>query len=139
MSSPRALSTKQGILEAIRAAGPTGCTVSELITALGAPHQTVSARLSELKQDGKILDSGRGRISPAGIPATAWILPEVKDQDPRYHELLALLAPLPQLARTIADMGPLDATTITLTATNGPAHSVSASLPADLIRHLATL
>ena len=54
MSCPRALSIKQAIMEAITAAGPTGCTVPELVATLACPHQTVSARLSELKKEERV-------------------------------------------------------------------------------------
>jgi hypothetical protein len=109
------------------------------VTALAAPHQTVSARLSELKGAGLVKDAGRTRPSPFSVQAIVWVVPEVVGQDPRYHELVTRMAPLPQLARTIQDLGPLEDTTVTLTATNGPAHSVTAHLSPDLIRILATL
>lgn len=139
MSCPRALSIKQAIMEAITAAGPIGRTVPELVATLACPHQTVSARLSELKKEERVKDSGRSRPSPFSVQATVWVTPESLGQDPRYHELVTKLAPLPQLARTILGLGPEGDTTVTLMAANGPSHSITTQLPPDLIRLLATL
>lgn len=139
MSSPHAPSTKQAILEAIQAAGPIGRTVPELVAALGSPHQTVSARLSELKSDGLVKDAGRTRPSPFAVQAIVWVTPEFVGQDPRYHELVTKLAPLSQLARNIQALGPLEETTIALSASHGPAHSITANLPREVVQLLAAL
>lgn len=49
-------------------------TVDELVVALDRPHQSVSARVNELRDNGWIEDSGVTRLTRSGLNAIVWIL-----------------------------------------------------------------
>ena len=54
-------------------------TGDELARMLEMPHQTVSARMSELKRDERILDTGERRLTQLGRPARVYKINEVKN------------------------------------------------------------
>jgi hypothetical protein len=49
-------------------------TTDELVTASGRPHQSISARVNELRDGGWICDSGDTRKTRSGQEATVWML-----------------------------------------------------------------
>ncbi len=53
-------------------------TADELAVMLEMPHQTVSARMSELKRDERIEDTGERRPTQLGRPAKVFKVREVK-------------------------------------------------------------
>jgi hypothetical protein len=53
--------------------GYVGATSDELEAALGLPHQTVSARLSEAKRAGWVVDTGRRRPTRSGRAAAVFV------------------------------------------------------------------
>ncbi len=50
-----------------------GATTDEVVAALKMSHQTVSARMSELKKGGYLVYAGKTRLTKLGKPAKAWI------------------------------------------------------------------
>ena len=62
------------------AAAPNGMTSDEVEVALGARHQNISARTTEMRQLGLLLDSGRTRRTRAGRQAAVLVV------DPRRVE-----------------------------------------------------
>lgn len=61
------------VLQHIAAQGDEGATCCECEIALRLSHQTCSARVNELKRDGRILDSGKRRPTVSGRKATVWV------------------------------------------------------------------
>lgn len=59
-------------------------TVDELVDALGRRHQSVSARVNELRDNGWIKDSGKTRPTRSGVEAIVWEL------TPRAHAELTI-------------------------------------------------
>lgn len=69
------------VLAVVAVAGLTGAIGDEVGDALDLlPHQ-VRARLSELRRDGKVADSGKRRKGASGRSGIAWVLPEYRRQD----------------------------------------------------------
>lgn len=64
------------LLRAIEEQGDA--TGDELAIMLEMPHQTVSARMSELKRDERIVDTGERRLTKLGRPARVYKINEVK-------------------------------------------------------------
>jgi hypothetical protein len=62
------------VLEAIRRAGRIGATCDEIEIGEGMPHQTCSARVSELASMGRIKDSYVRRKTRRGRKAVVWVL-----------------------------------------------------------------
>jgi hypothetical protein len=55
---------------------PAGATLSEIMSALDLPAQSVSGRITELRLSGQVVDSGRTRPSPtSGRAQTVWVTP----------------------------------------------------------------
>ena len=71
LTRPKRGHIKARLLAYIECAGPQGLTVDDLerLTKLG--HQSVSARVHELKAGGCIVAAGK-RTNPSGKPATTW-------------------------------------------------------------------
>lgn len=73
-----------------------GATVPELIETLQRPHQSVSARVNELRDTGWLVDSGRTRMAPSGHEAVVWILSETAyrliQEATRDHVLTGMLS-----------------------------------------------
>lgn len=61
------------LLKAAKGKNPVGYTSDEIEIEQGWRHQTVSARLTELKHDGLIKDSGFRRNTRSGDTATVWV------------------------------------------------------------------
>lgn len=61
------------ILAYIRRRGVLGSTVDEVETALGLSHQTASARVNQLRNDGWVKDSGGRRPTRTGTKAIVWV------------------------------------------------------------------
>ena len=64
---------RQAILQLLQET-PRGLTVDEGLERLGITRPRGQPRFSELKQQGKIVDSGERRRSAFGSPATVWII-----------------------------------------------------------------
>lgn len=60
----------------VSAAGWCGATGDETAAILEWPCHRVRPRTSELKNAGRIVDSGRRRLSQAGVASIVWITPE---------------------------------------------------------------
>ncbi len=73
-AAPRAGSDKARVLEFIRDHGEHGATSEEVQIALGLSHQTGSARVSDLLQDGLIVESGRTRTTTKGCEADVLVV-----------------------------------------------------------------
>ena len=72
---------RKRVLEVVALAGPVGAIGDEVGDALDLlPHQ-VRARLSELRRDGKVADSGKRRKGASGRSGIAWVLPEYRAQE----------------------------------------------------------
>ena len=61
------------LLEYIRSRGAEGATADEVERRLGLPHQSASARISEMFRDGAIHDSGRRRKTAHGRAARVYL------------------------------------------------------------------
>jgi hypothetical protein len=59
---------QEAIFQFVRAAGGRGATCEEVEEGLGLSHQTASARVSELRRDGRLAEIGR-RSTRSGRPA----------------------------------------------------------------------
>lgn len=66
------LSLRDQVLALIKDNGPMGYTTDELEQALSATHQSVSARVNQLKNQGLIKSAGRTRATRSGRQATVW-------------------------------------------------------------------
>lgn len=79
-STPRSVREKQRnlILQHVTACGENGSTCDEAEIVLAMPHQTCSARCSELKRDGLVVESGKTRPTRQGKKAAVLTLPGVK-------------------------------------------------------------
>lgn len=66
------------IFERIEACGEGGATCDEVEQALAMIHQTASARILELAQVGRIIDTGRRRPTRTGRNARVYVT--VKEQ-----------------------------------------------------------
>lgn len=80
MDGSRAATLRRQIFELIQAAGAAGRTCDEVERLLGLPHQTASARITELGPNPNMLnlivDSGLRRKTRSGRLAVAWRAPE---------------------------------------------------------------
>lgn len=63
------------ILSALAVAGAYGRTCYELSQRLGMAYTSASARLSELKRSGEVVESGERRPTPSGCSAAVVVLP----------------------------------------------------------------
>lgn len=54
---------------------PPGLTCDQVEVLLGLKHQTASAEIRHLVQDGCLADSGRKRPTRSGCRATIWVVP----------------------------------------------------------------
>lgn len=66
---PLRIRMQRRILDHLRRCGDFGSTTEEVAVALGMPYTTVSARLSELKRDGRIRATGNHRATSTGCAA----------------------------------------------------------------------
>lgn len=68
------LAMRTRLLGFIRSRGAEGATADEIEHALEFPHQSASARISEMLRDGAIHDSGRRRKTHQGRAARVYLL-----------------------------------------------------------------
>jgi biotin operon repressor len=66
---------QKAVLGVIRQAGSRGATGDEIAQALGWERFRVRPRTSELRRDGRIVDSGARRESLSGIASIVWVAP----------------------------------------------------------------
>lgn len=66
---------QRAVLAVIRDAGSRGATGDEIAQALGWERFRVRPRTSELRRDGRIVDSGARRDSLSGIASIVWVVP----------------------------------------------------------------
>ena len=91
----------------IRERGPHGATDEEIGLALRLQADTSRARRCELRDNGKIVDSGRRRPTHSGRLATVWTLPRYRQVDgPADGELAAAGMPGRPKPAAIADGKP---------------------------------
>lgn len=69
---PRVGTLQAMVLELIQASRG-GLTCDQVEAQMGGKHQTVSARVYELKNKGLIMDSGRRRLTRSGRKAVVWV------------------------------------------------------------------
>lgn len=72
-NKPKAPAQRAAILEYIRSCGVDGAICDEIEVALGLPHQTASARCTELCKDGAIEHTGEVRKTRAGSRAMVYM------------------------------------------------------------------
>ena len=65
------------ILRRVRESVGEGMTCDEVEDVMKLRHQTASARIRELVQDNKLVDSGYRRLTRSNHPATVWMIPAV--------------------------------------------------------------
>lgn len=68
----RAAPMRQRFLAELQVRGSFGATCDELEQAFDMAHQTVSARFTELKLKGLVVDSGKKRPTRSGRAAIVW-------------------------------------------------------------------
>jgi len=61
------------VLDYIREQGESGATADECLVSLGLTHQNGSARVSTLKRNGWVIDSGRQRRTRSGRKAAVLV------------------------------------------------------------------
>lgn len=64
--------------DTVAAAGWHGCTANELAYITGLPREAIQPRTSELRKQGRIVDSRRRRENPNGKRVIVWTLPEYR-------------------------------------------------------------
>lgn len=64
---------RSAVLDFIKA-HPFGCTSDEVEAGLGLSHQTVSARMTEAKADGKLVPTGERRKTRSGRNAAVYVV-----------------------------------------------------------------
>lgn len=74
-----AVTDRRVIFDHIEKAGAVGCTCDAIEGQLSMLHQTVSARLKDLRDSGSIIDSGQRRKTRTGRDARVYILHNLKD------------------------------------------------------------
>lgn len=70
--APRAAQLREEVYRAIRACGVSGATCDQVESILDRRHQTVSARIRELVQLGRIVDTGQRRPTRSRRPARVY-------------------------------------------------------------------
>ena len=71
-----AMSVRHQVLRLIAKCGTRGLTTDEIERILARSHQTVSARVKELRNDGLVVDSGSRRRTRFGRRAAVWVTRE---------------------------------------------------------------
>lgn len=66
-------SVREQVFECIKMAGRAGRTNSEIVADEGLLLQSVCGRVAELREAGRVRDSGEKRLTPTGRRATVWI------------------------------------------------------------------
>lgn len=75
-NKPKAPAQRLEIMAYVRSQGINGAICDEIEVALGLPHQTASARASELKNNGSLVPSGEVRKTRTGSQAMVFVVPE---------------------------------------------------------------
>ncbi len=70
---PTVQSIRAEVLDTIHQGKSWGQTCDEIETMIDLPHQTVSARIWELRKAGLVVDSGRRRTTRSGRGAIVWV------------------------------------------------------------------
>lgn len=70
--APKTAKLREIVYRAIRARGEQGATSHELEDITGIDYASVQPRTSELRRDGKIIDSGLRRARPGCRKSIAW-------------------------------------------------------------------
>lgn len=65
---------RRKVIAFVRSRGPQGATSDEIELALGLPHQTVSARITEAKAGGDLAPSGLRRLTRSGRSAAVLVV-----------------------------------------------------------------
>jgi hypothetical protein len=65
---------RRRVISFVRSRGEHGATSDEIELALGLPHQTVSARITEGKAGGDLVPSGRRRLTRSGRSAAVLVV-----------------------------------------------------------------
>jgi hypothetical protein len=104
---PEASSIRSRVRKLIERSGDRGMTCDEVEAAMKRAHQSVSARVRELAQDGHIVDSGRRRKTRAGRDARVYVwtsdpLP-LQERHRRRYERVEDLSPV-ELGEAIRSM-----------------------------------
>lgn len=73
---------REFVYEVIHGAGAGGMTCDEVEVETSLRHQTASARIRELQQRGRLIDSHRRRPTRSGRHAIVWVVPETKPEVP---------------------------------------------------------
>jgi hypothetical protein len=74
--APSASALRQIVLEAIRSRRRDGATCDEIEASLAMKHQTASARITELKADQSVVDSGARRRTRSNRNAAVLVAAE---------------------------------------------------------------
>lgn len=74
MNRPKAPAQREAIVDHIRSRGLDGATTDEIEMALGLPHQSASARVTELRDAGKIETLGEVRPTRTGARAIVYVV-----------------------------------------------------------------
>lgn len=69
--APKVATIRAQVLEYLRL-NPGGLTTEELASLIGKPYRSVQPRLSELRDDGKIVDGGARRLGQYGKQICVW-------------------------------------------------------------------
>lgn len=69
---------QQLTFDTVASAGWHGCTANELAFITGLPREAIQPRTSELRKQGRIVDSRRRRANPNGKRVIVWTLPEFR-------------------------------------------------------------
>ncbi len=72
---------RRRVVAYVRERGELGATSDEIEAALGMPHQTVSARITEAKAGGELVKSGDRRLTRSGRSAAVLVA-----ADPAGHK-----------------------------------------------------
>lgn len=71
---PSAKFIRQKVFEAIKAADVIGLTTEEIADRTGIEYRSVQPRTSELRVEGRIMDSGQRRKNATGKAAIVWVV-----------------------------------------------------------------
>jgi hypothetical protein len=69
---------RRRVIAYVAGRGPDGATSDEVEAALGLPHQTVSARITEAKAGGELVKSGDRRPTRSGRNAAVLVVAPVE-------------------------------------------------------------
>lgn len=73
---------KERIVSHIRERGPYGAICDEVEAALGIAHTTASARIKDLKREGRLIETKGRRLTRSRCKAAVLVVPEYAPMDP---------------------------------------------------------